>query len=142
MKQASNYRKEKAKAKKLYNKIGRIPSPALSGDHVAFTSKGFTHLIRKGKNPRPRREQIKRFTLISYAEAIVKNPKAVLVYRTHETKYRANRYGEKILITSTAHFWTFKETIGNRTIKVVIRQLNQGQKHFFSIMERRNKKSP
>src|SRR3989344_7802829 len=100
MKQASNYQKEKAKAKRLYIKIGRVPSPALSGGHVAFTSKGFTHLIRKGKNPRPRREQIKRFTLISYAEAIVKNPKAVLVYRTNETKYWVNRYGKRILITS------------------------------------------
>ena len=139
-KQTINYQLLKVKAKKLYSKIGRIPSPALNGEYVAFTNIGFTHLVRKGRNPRPRNEQKKRFALLPHAEDIIKNPKATIVYRTTETKYWTDRYGEKILITSTAHFWTFEEKINNRIIKVVIRQLNQGQKHFFSIMS--NKKSP
>ncbi len=146
----TEYGQLKLKAKKNYSKIGRIPSPALNDEYVAFTNKGFTHLIRKGRNPRPRSEQVRRFLLIPYAEQIIKNPKATILYRSSETKYYVNRYGQKILTTSTAHFWTFVENSDNGTIKVVIRQLNQGQKHFFSIMEnkanrgkkrRRNKKS-
>lgn len=147
-KQTTDYKQLKTKAKKLYSKIGRIPSPALSDEYVAFTSIGFTHLIRKGRNPRPRGEQIKRFALLPYAETIIKNPQAVIIYRTTETKYWTNRYGQKVLITSTAHFWTFIEKMDNYTIKIVIRQLNFGKKHFFSIMSKvpadavGNKKSP
>ncbi len=139
-KQAIDYQKLKAIAKKLYSKIGRIPSPALSNEYVSFTSIGFTHLMRKGRNPRPRSEQKRRFSLLPYAEAVIKNPQAVIIYRTTETKYWTDRYGQKVLITSTAHFWTFVEEIDGFTIKIVIRQLNSGQKHFFSIMG--NKKSP
>ncbi len=136
------YEQLKLKAKKAYSKIGRIHSPALNDEYVAFTNKGFTHLIRKGRNPRPRSEQAKRFLLIPYAEQIIKNPKATILYRSNETKYYINRHGQKILTTSTARFWTFVDIIKDTKIKVVVRQLNQGQKHFFSIMERRNKKSP
>lgn len=139
-KQALNYQQLKIKTKKLYSKIGRIPSPALSNEYVAFTSVGFTHLVRKGRNPRPQSEQIKRFSLLVFAEQIIKNPQAVIIYRTTETKYWTNRHGEKVLITSTGHFWTFVEKTDGYTIKIVIRQLNSGQKHFFSIMS--NKKSP
>lgn len=72
------YKQLKLKAKKDYSKIGRISSPALNNEYVAFTNKGFTHLIRKGRNPRPRSEQAKRFLLIPYAEQIIKNPNLVL----------------------------------------------------------------
>ncbi len=134
------YKQLKLKAKKHYAKIGRIPSPALSNEYVAFTSKGFTHLVRKGRNPRPRNEQIRRFALLPHAETIIKNPEAVIIYRTTETKYWTNRYGQKVLITSTAHFWTFVEIREGKEIKVVVRQLNLGQKHFFSIMGNNQKR--
>lgn len=136
------YQQIKKATKKLYSKIGRVPSPALNNELVAFTSKGFTHVIRKGRKPRPRKEQKRRFRLLQYAEKVVKNPKAVIEYRTTETKELVNRYGEKVRVESTAQFWTFVETVDNRTIKVVVRQLNKGQKHFFSVMEGKNKKSP
>ena len=136
----SEYAQLKLKAKRVYSKIGRVHSPALSDEYVAFTSKGFTHLVRKGHNPRPRSEQIKRFVLIPYAEAIIKNPRATILYRSSETKYYINRHGQKILTSSTAHFWTFIETIKGTKIKVVVRQLNQGQKHFFSIMGNNQKR--
>lgn len=128
------YQKSKTQARAIYSKIGRVQSPALNREYVAFTSEGFSHLIRKGRIPRPRNEQKRRFALIPYAEKIIKNPKAVILYRMTEVKYYADRYGEKVLITSIAHFWTFVDKINGGTIKVVIRQLNQGKKHFFSIM--------
>jgi len=39
------YEKSKHKAKRIYAKIGRVPSPALGGELVAFTSAGFNHLV-------------------------------------------------------------------------------------------------
>src|SRR3989344_5159926 len=95
------YEKSKQKAKAIYVRIGRIQSPAL-GDSVAFTSAGFNHLIRKGRIPRPKNEQKRRFALIPYIEQIVKNPKSLLLYERRETRYVTDRHGEKVTIQSVA----------------------------------------
>jgi len=71
--------------------------------------------------------------------------------RVKRIKYKANRHGEKILIESEANFWIFAQKIKSCTIKVIIRQLDNGNKHFLSVMgdsveidnkNKRNKKSP
>ncbi len=129
------YTKAKKKAKTIYSKIGRIQCPAFGGEHVSFTSEGFNHLMRKGRLPRTKNEQKKRFVLIPYIEQIIKNPKAVILYERRETKVISNRHGEKISIQSIADFWTFVEIINGCRIKVVIRKISEkGNKHFFSVM--------
>lgn len=129
------YEKAKQKAKAIYAKIGHIPCPAFRGEIVAFTSEGFSHLLRKGRVPRTRSEQKRRFHLISYVGQIIKNPRAVILYERRETKTIANRHGDNITVRSIADFWTFVETINRCRIKVVVRQLREkGTKHFFSVM--------
>lgn len=132
--QKLGYDKAKQQAKQIYSKIGRIKCPALSDEYVLFTSAGFDHLLRKGRIPRTRNEQKRRFTLLPYVEQIVKNPTAKIVYRKTKIKENVNRHGEKILIESVAHFWTFVDKIDDCGIKVVIRQLENKNKHFFSVM--------
>lgn len=128
------YEKAKNKAKQLYSKIGRIKSPALNNDDVSFSRLGFNHLIRKGRIPRTKNEQKRRFGLLPFIEKVVKNPKAIIIYRKETIKEKVNRHGEKILVESIAHFWTFVEKVKDCTVKIVIRQKNSGKKHFFSIM--------
>lgn len=125
----------KQQAKNVYSKIGRLPCPALGGEYVTFNRLGFSHLLRKGHVPRPKSEQKRRLFLLKYAEQIVKNPKSKIYFRQTEEKYFINRHGQKILTTSIAKFWTFIEDVDNKKIKLVIRQLGSGQKHFLSIME-------
>lgn len=132
--QKLGYKKAKQQAKQIYSKIGRIKCAALGDEYVFFTSAGFDHLLRKGRIPRTRNEQKRRFTLLPYVENIIKNPTAKIVYRKLDVKEKANRHGEKVLIESVAHFWTFKEKIDDCVIKVVIRQLENKDKHFFSVM--------
>lgn len=127
------YEKAKERAQEIYKKIGSVKCPAL-GSHVAFSRSGLNHIIRKGRIPRTRNEQKRRFTLLPYVENIVKNPTAVILYKKEIIKERVNRHGEKVLMESVAHFWTFVEKIEDCTIKVVIRQLNNKAKHFFSVM--------
>ncbi len=129
------YEKAKQKAKSLYSKIGWLSCPAFGGETVAFTSDGFNHLLRKGRVPRTRNEQKRRFALVPYLARIIKNPKAVILYERRETKTVVNRHGDKIVVQSVADFWTFVVTIDDCKIKVVVRQLSQaGNKHFFSVM--------
>ncbi len=132
--QKLGYEKAKQQAKQIYSKIGSIKCPALSDEYVLFTSAGFDHILRKRRIPRTRNEQKRRFTLIRYVENIIKNPTARIVYRKTEVKEKVNRHGDKILIESTAHFWTFIEKVDDCIIKVVVRQLENKDKHFFSVM--------
>lgn len=144
------YEKSKERAKKVYSRIGRIKCPALDDEMVVFNSAGFNHLVRKGRIPRPRNEQKRRFVLLEYAEQIIKNPRADIEFRQSEIKYTVDRYGEEVLMTSVAKFWTFAQTIDGCVIKVVIRQIEDKQKIFFSIMgddvaidnREKNKKPP
>ena len=101
---------------------------------MAFTSDGFNHLIRKGRIPRTKNEQKRRFILVQHIEEIIKNPKAEITFRQTEEKYTVNRHGEKVKIISVANFWTFHANIDKCEIKLVIRQIGQGQKQFQSIM--------
>jgi len=128
------YEKAKQKAKQIYSKIGRIKSSALNNEYISFSRLGFNHLVRKGRIPRTKNEQKRRFTLLTFIENIIKNPRAVIIYRKEKIKEKVNRHGEKILVESTAHFWTFIERIKDCRIKIIIRQKNSGEKHFFSIM--------
>jgi len=132
--QKLGYEKAKQQAKQIYSKIGRIKCPALGDEYVFFTSAGFDHILRKGRIPRTRNEQKRRFTLLPYVENIIKNPTAKIIYRKLNVKEKVNRHGEKVLIESAAHFWTFKERVNDCTVKIVIRQLENKNKHFFSVM--------
>ena len=132
---ALGYAKAKQKAKAIYSAIGHVPCAALGNELVAFTGIGFNHLVRKGRFPRTRTEQKKRFVLVPYIEQMIKNPRAVIEYRRIEEKVVVDRHGEKMLVASVAEFWTFVERIDDCEVKVVIRQLDTGgPKHFFSVM--------
>ena len=132
---ALGYEKAKQKARDIYSAIGHVPCPALGNELIAFTGIGFNHLVRKGRIPRTRNEQKKRFVLIPRAEQMVRNPRAAIEYRRTEEKIVVDRHGEKTLVASVAEFWTFVEHIDGCEIKVVIRQLSTGgPKHFFSVM--------
>ncbi len=128
------YEKSKKKAKGIYSKIGHIRCPALNNEYISFSRIGFNHLIRKGRIPRTRNEQKRRFVLLPYVEEIIKNSKALILYRRKIVKYKANRHGKKILIESEADFWIFIKKIKSCTVKVVVRQLGNGNKHFLSVM--------
>ncbi|OGG60521.1 hypothetical protein A3C89_04000 [Candidatus Kaiserbacteria bacterium RIFCSPHIGHO2_02_FULL_50_50] len=129
------YEHSKKKAKEIYKSIGAIICPALDGDYVYFTNVGFNHLVRKGRIPRTKNEQMSRFVLLEHVEPILKDPRANIEYRATTEKRVVNRHGEEYFMESTAEFWTFHKRIDDCTIKVVVRKLGtEGDKHFFSIM--------
>lgn len=129
------YEKSKERARATYKQIGSIQCPALNGEYISCTAVGFSHLVRKGKNPRSKNEQKRRFVLIQYVEEIIKNSKTTIEYRQNTEKININRHGENILIESKAEFWTFSQKVDDCVVKVVIRQLTPGgPKHFFSVM--------
>lgn len=113
-------------AKTEYKKIGHVECPAFRGERVYFTKDGFTHLLRKGSDIRPDKEQLRRLKLLPHAASILRGSKYA-----HSQKLN-------IVDDCPAYFWTFSKTINSIPIRVVVRQLGNGRKHFFSIMDEIN----
>ena len=126
-------------AKNFYKKIGSILSPALDNQYIFFNNTGFNHLIRK-LSIRSRNEQKRRFLLLPKVESILKNPKAIVVYRKEEKKILIKRKKVKVLKESIIHYWTFVHFTDSKRIKVVIRQINNGSKNFYSVMDKKTEK--
>jgi hypothetical protein len=105
-----------------YKSIGHIICPALNNEKIYFTRAGFTHLIRKEKTPREKSEQIKRLTLLAFVPGIIK---------------RANRYITYFKDTNKKDIrmqtWSLQEKVNGVDITVIIRQIDNHPKHFFSV---------
>ena len=124
------YERTKRIAKSLYRKIEKVICPILDGEEIHFNATGFGHLIRKLKI-RSRSEQKRRFRLIPFAKKIILESKTVEDYR--EKKMKKSKMVKE---------WALVSTFGALTIKLIIRQVGKGNKHFYSIMQKDTKKSP
>lgn len=117
------------KARIEYNKIKFIESPAFNGDKIYFNKYGFNHLIRKQKDLRSRDEQIRRLKLLSLVHSL-------LISSSKIDNYRMN-----IVDGYPASFWSIIGNVEGKKVKVIIRQLGNGRKHFFSVMDKDNAKN-
>jgi hypothetical protein len=123
---------EKQEARIIYFQIGRVWCPVLD-DYVSFSSKGFRHLIRKGRLIRPDSEQERRFSLIPDAPKIINSAVTIAQHRIEMNKYATKMHGKKEVHAAYANFWSLKEDQNGKTITVIIRQSRGGRKYFLSI---------
>ena len=118
------YDRTKRLAKSIYKRIKKVECPILNNEEVVFSSKGFNHLIRKLK-VRSRKEQKKRFRLIPFAKKIIQSAKTIEDYRNKKRKKDNKQIQE----------WALLGIFGQLTIKLIVKQEGNGNKHFYSIME-------
>ncbi len=123
-----SHREIKEEAEIFYKKIGSVWCPALNYS-VRFDEIGFTHLQRKGRKFRAKNEQKRRFALLPSVENI-------LISRPFSS------YEERIIGSSHVQYWKFMDRRDANVIKVVVRQVNNGPKHFLSVYSRKQKPAP
>jgi hypothetical protein len=114
-KKFSEIRKE---AKELYNVIEDAWCPALE-DIVLFNNKGFHHLMWKGHKTRSIPDQIRRFKLLPLVKDIITNTCVSIVYQKRED----------------GMYWAFSEQRQEQEVIVIIRRVEGGKKHFYSVFE-------
>ena len=124
------YERTRTIARSIYKKIRKAVCPILDGEEIHFNATGFGHLIRKLKI-RSRSEQKRRFRLIPFAKKIILEAKTI-------EDYRENKIKKSKIIKE----WALVSTFGALTIKLIVRQVGKGNKHFYSIMQKDTKKSP
>jgi hypothetical protein len=116
------YELRKREIKALYVKIGPLWCPALD-THINFNRSGFRHLIWKKSDQRTKAEQQRRFAMLPFAEKIIKASNVFIAYKER----------------GPTRFWALTEESNDKQIRLIIRQISNGQKHFFSIFEVKQK---
>ncbi len=112
-------------AREKYKKIGEIECSAFAGEKVVFNAKGFSHLMYQGsgkEKSRPEKESQTRVGLIPRAVKLLQMmplPQEESEYEVEGKKYK---------------YWAFEAVVGDKRIKVVVRQVGNGKKHFWSVI--------
>jgi hypothetical protein len=121
----NSYQEAKENAKIFYKSIKRVWCPALN-DFVSFGGVGFAHLIKKERRSRAKSEQKRRFALLPYVGEILKSKP----FSSTE---------ERIIGLSHVRYWKFIDYRNGEIIKVIVRQMDNGSKHFLSVYGRKQK---
>ncbi len=116
-----SYRTIREEAKIYYRNIGVLQCPVFPYEKIYFQNAGFKHLIYKEKKFRPISDQIRRFKSLIHIRETLLNATSFSEYREEKEKL------------TTAYFWAFEKRINNRIIHIIIRKIDKGPLHFFSI---------
>ncbi|MBU6447265.1 hypothetical protein KGQ24_00280 [Patescibacteria group bacterium] len=130
------FNKVRAKAEQDYKAVGKIRCPYFNED-ISFNSEGLSHILFKSWNTaRSRDDQYVRLRLLPLAVRVIKTSHTLQEY--FETKrferIRSNGNWQKQL--KRVRYYGFVAIINNALIKVIIREVEGGQKHFYSLIPR------
>ncbi len=121
-------------AEKFYSTIGEIRCPYF-GETIAFNAKGIRHLkFKSDQVARLQTDQYSRLKLIHLAPEVLKLSKTVQgIWHTKkfESQKTHNRW-EKIL--KDVSFYEFIAVLENVRVKVIVKEVFGGEKHFWSII--------
>jgi len=138
MKVDKNLEKIINKTEKIYKKIGKIYCPYFR-EEISFNDKGIKHLKFKSEGKaRERKDQYMRLKNIHIAPLIIKKSSTLQEIHNKKifVKIRTNTRKEKIL--KHAIYYGFIAIIEdgnfNKRVKIIIRQIEGGNKHFWSII--------
>ncbi|MBU1091745.1 hypothetical protein KKA27_02705 [Patescibacteria group bacterium] len=135
MQDISNYDKIREDTHNFYQKIRAVRCPVLNNELVHFNAEGFNHLIYKGKRrERNKNNQITKFKLLPKARTIIEISTTYQEYDESLTTVRKKRFKKIVEETTTVKYWGFVAIIQNFRTKVIVRQIGNGQKHFWSVI--------
>ena len=110
------------KIKEFYSSIKSLYCKEINS-YVYFNNSGLAHLHRKGGALRSKQDQKRRFELFrKYIKSI-----------SHDRYNITTRNSPKG--NSACVFIALEKKFDTRRIKIILRQINKGKIHFFSIME-------
>ncbi|MFA6404691.1 MAG: hypothetical protein WCW03_01705 [Candidatus Paceibacterota bacterium] len=119
--QENDYQISSNNIRKYYYSIGSVFSPALK-QIVIFNHYGLRHLFGNRNGVRSKKEILHRYNLLKYTEIILSNVKEISGTR--------KLMGRK----SIMEFFSIERYIDDKKVRLIIRRLNKGVLHFYSIM--------
>lgn len=121
-------------AEDLYRNLSDVYCPYFK-EKVTFNAKGLEHLKFKKKNhARSQSDQYIRFKILKYASEVIKQTRTI--QGISEEKIfelnRNNHKNESVLVD--AMFYEFIAVLDKVRVRVIIKQVNNGPKYFWSII--------
>ncbi len=113
--------------------IGYVKCPAFDGEKIYFTNRGFKHLLFKDREYRSIPEQMRRINLLKRAPVILSSSQKHNAYREIKDRIQINGQGKNSIVC----FWSFSQNFNGEKTIVIVRQINDESKHFFSIMNKK-----
>jgi len=134
----NNLEKTKERAEKTYKEIGKVFCPYFN-EEIAFNSKGLKHIkFKKEKEARNRHDQYIRLKNIHLVPEIIKKSHTLQEARKERgfVQIKTNSRKEKILkdIRYYGFIAIIKERNFQKRLKIIVREVEGGQKHFWSIV--------
>jgi len=124
----------KEKAEEFYATIKEVRCPYF-GENIVFNSKGIRHLkFKSDQVARLKEDQYSRLKLIKLAPEILKLSKTVQgIWHTKKFELqKTHSRWEKIL--KEISFYEFIAVLENVRVKVIVKEVVGGEKHFWSII--------
>lgn len=129
-----DFEKVRNEAKRFYDTIGEVDCPYFR-EKISFNVAGLKHLkFKSDKVARIRSDQYPRLKLLRFAPEIIMLSRTIQgVWETkHFERIRINNRTETLL--KPVVYYEFIAVIENVRIKVIIKEINGGQKFFWSII--------
>mgnify|MGYP001560337109 CR=1 FL=1 len=121
-------------AEEFYASIGEAHCPYF-GEKIAFNSAGFKHLkFKSDQVARPLSEQYARLKLLTLAPQVISLSRTVqgISHTKHFERIRMHSRTDTIL--KPVSYYEFIAVLENVRVKVVVKQIDGGQKFFWSII--------
>lgn len=118
----------------IYKKIRHIYCPYFK-DKIIFNSKGWEHLRFKSHgHSRSRKEQYVRFKLLPFVSEVISNSRTLqgICHTSTFEIISTNSKWNRVLKPVT--FWEFVAVISDVRIRVVVKQIEDGDRYFFSVI--------
>ncbi|PJC38843.1 hypothetical protein CO044_02815, partial [Candidatus Peregrinibacteria bacterium CG_4_9_14_0_2_um_filter_38_9] len=113
----------KQKIQTIFSKAKEIACPAFGQEKIYFNAKGINHLLYKGSRSKRDAKRIEiNIRLLPRAIQVLR----VMPYFQEESCY--------VNDSTTYKFWAFEAVAEGRRIKVIVRQVGNGNKHFWSVI--------
>ena len=130
----NDFEKVRTQAEKFYDTIGEVKCPYF-GERISFNVAGLKHLrFKSDKVARMRSDQYPRLKLLSLAPEVIKMSRTVQgIWETkHFERIRTHNRTETIL--KPVIYYEFIAVLENVRIKVIVKEIDGGQKFFWSIV--------
>jgi len=129
-----NFEKIREKGEVLYQTFGKVYCPYFK-EKISFSSSGLNHIkFKRVEMARPPVDQRMRFKLLYLAPEVIARSHTLqgeCVISKFE-RVRKNNRSDKVL--SLVTFYEFIAVMGRNRVKVIIKQIESGEKFFWSLI--------
>ncbi len=134
LKDQEDFESTRSRADILYHSLAELYCPYLK-EKIFFNAKGWDHIRFKNRTrSRSPHDQYVRFKLLPLAIWVISNSHTLQGLCSTKAFESVNINSRRDNLLKQVTFWEFMAVLDEVRIKVVIKQVEGGEKHFFSVI--------